>query len=65
MASVAKIQYQQRIMEKESEQKIAEIEVFMQVNKEKSMAEAAYFRAEREILSNKVFRHKYLFKFSF
>lgn len=53
VAQVAKIQYDQKIMEKESEKKIAEIEVTMHVNKEKSLADAAYYKAQKEAESNK------------
>lgn len=54
MAQVAKIQYEQRIMEKESEKKIADIEVLMHVNKEKSLADAAFYKALKEAESDKV-----------
>lgn len=54
VAQVAKIQYEQRIMEKESEKKIAEIEVQMHVNKEKSLADAAFYKAIKEAESDKV-----------
>jgi len=53
VASVAKIQFEQKIMEKESEKKIADIEVQMHVNKEKSLADAAYYKALKETESNK------------
>ena len=42
-------------MEKESEKKISEIEVQIQVNKEKSLADAAYYKALKETESNKVY----------
>lgn len=77
---VAKIQYEQKIMEKESERKIADIEgnsrkfstlefflsntsflffflnfkVTMHVNKEKSLADAAFYKAQKETESNLV-----------
>jgi erlin len=54
VASVAKIQFEQKIMEKESEKKIADIEVNMHVNREKSLADAAFYKATKEIESNKV-----------
>jgi hypothetical protein len=41
-------------MEKESEKKISKIEVQMQVNREKSLADAAYYKALKETESNKV-----------
>jgi hypothetical protein len=53
VAQVAKIQYEMKIMEKESEKKIADIEVLMHVSKEKSLADAAYYKATREIEANK------------
>lgn len=53
VALVAKIQYDQKIMEKESEKKIADIEVEMHVNKEKSLADAAFYKALKETESNK------------
>lgn len=54
VASVAKIQYEQRIMEKESDKKIAEIEVQMHVNREKSLADAAFYKALKEVESDKL-----------
>jgi len=53
-ALVAKIKYEQKIMEKESEKKISEIEVAMKLNSEKSIADAAFYRAHKEIESNKL-----------
>jgi len=53
VALVAKIQYDQKIMEKESEKKIADIEVEMHVNREKSLADAAFYKALKETESNK------------
>lgn len=53
VSMVAKIQYDQKIMEKESESKIAEIEVTMHVNKEKSLADAAFYKAQKETESNR------------
>lgn len=53
VATVAKIQYEQKIMEKESEKKIGDIEVQMHVNKEKSLADAAFYKALKETESNK------------
>ena len=55
MSLVSKIHYDQKIMEKESEKKISEIEVQIQVNKEKSLADAAYYKALKETESNKVY----------
>ena len=42
-------------MEKESEKKIADIEVQMQVNRDKSLADAEFYKALKETESNKVF----------
>ena len=41
-------------MEKESEKKIADIEVQMQVNRDKSLADAEFYKALKETESNKV-----------
>lgn len=49
---VAKITWEQKIMEKESEKKIAEIEAQTHVNKEKSIADAEFYKAEREAQAN-------------
>ena len=54
MALVSKIQYEQKIMEKESEKKISAIEVEMQVNRDKSLADAQFYKALKETESNKV-----------
>lgn len=53
IASVAKITFQQKIMEKEAEKTVSEIEVEMQVNRDKSLADAEYYKALKEIDSNK------------
>ena len=48
-------------MEKESEKKIADIEVQMHVNREKSLADAEFYKALKETESNKVnFTYIYL-----
>lgn len=52
-AQVAKIMYEQKVLEKESEKKIAEIEVQMQVNRDKSLADAEYYKALKVTESNK------------
>lgn len=52
VSSVAKIQYNQKIMEKESEKKIADIEVLMHVEREKSLADASFYKAQKETESN-------------
>lgn len=57
---MAKIQYEQRIMEKESEKKIAEIEVQMVANREKSLSDAAFYKSMKESESNKVFLNSLL-----
>lgn len=51
---VAKITWEQKIMEKESEKKIAEIEAQTHMNKEKSIADAEFYKAEKEAQSNKL-----------
>lgn len=48
-------------MEKESEKKIAEIEVQMQVNKDKSLADAAFYKALKEAESDKVITRKKIY----
>ncbi len=53
ISQVAKIQFEQKIMEKESQKKIGEIEVQMHLNKEKSLADAAFYKNLKEIESNK------------
>lgn len=53
-AQVAEIHWKQKIMEKESEKKIAEIEDLTHLAREKAKADAEYYKAEREALSNKV-----------
>merc|ERR1712122_172739 len=47
-ASVAKIQYERKILEKESMQKMAKIEDEMHLAKEKSRTDAEYYRTKRE-----------------
>merc|ERR1719222_323299 len=51
-ASVGKIQYERMIMEKESNQKIAEIEDEMHLAKEKSKTDAEFYRIKRESEAN-------------
>merc|ERR1711997_119419 len=51
-ASVAKIQYERKILEKESLQKMAKIEDEMHLAKEKSRTDAEYYRIKREAESN-------------
>ncbi|XP_064599866.1 erlin-2-B-like [Liolophura sinensis] len=54
IAQVAKIQWQQKIMEKESEQKIAEIEDLTHLAREKARADAEFYKAAKEAESNRV-----------
>jgi len=54
VASVAKIQWEQKVMEKESEKRMSEIEDITHLAKQKAMADANYYKSEREALSNKV-----------
>jgi len=51
-ASVAKIQYERKILEKESMQKMAAIEDQMHLAKEKSQTDAQYYKIKREAESN-------------
>jgi regulator of protease activity HflC (stomatin/prohibitin superfamily) len=54
MAQVAKINWEQKIMEKESEKTMSQIEDETHLAKEKAKADAEFYKAEREALSNKV-----------
>ncbi|CAG5117784.1 unnamed protein product [Candidula unifasciata] len=54
VAQVSKIQWEQKIMEKESEKTMSHIEDDTHLAKEKAKADAEFYRAEREALSNKV-----------
>ena len=53
-ANVAKIQFERKIMEKESNQKISEIEDSMHLAKEKSKSDAEYYRVQRVAEANKL-----------
>ncbi|XP_064623493.1 erlin-2-B-like [Lineus longissimus] len=53
-AQVSKIQWGQKIMEKESQRKISEIEDMTHLAKEKAMADAEYYKAHRVAEANKV-----------
>ncbi|XP_006820497.2 erlin-1-like [Saccoglossus kowalevskii] len=53
-AEVAKINFEQKIMEKESQQKISEIEDLTHLAHEKATADATFYAAERETQSNKL-----------
>lgn len=51
-AQVAKIQYNQKIMEKESLQKIAEIENNMHLTRQKSHSDAEYYQMKMQAEAN-------------
>merc|ERR550519_1478194 len=53
-ASVAKIQYERKILEKESLQKMAKIEDEMHLAKERSRADADFYKIERSATANKL-----------
>ncbi|KAK9300759.1 hypothetical protein QLX08_006628 [Tetragonisca angustula] len=53
-AQVAKIQYNQKIMEKESQQRIAAIEDEMHLAREKSRSEAEYYQTKMQAEANKL-----------
>lgn len=52
LAQVAKIQYEQKILSKESEKRIAEIEAEMHLAKERAVADANKYRSDTEAQSN-------------
>jgi regulator of protease activity HflC (stomatin/prohibitin superfamily) len=54
VALVAKIQWDQKIMEKESEKKMAEIEDLTHLGREKARADAEYYKAQRQAESYKL-----------
>jgi erlin len=54
LAQVAKIQYGQKILSKESEKRIAEIEAEMHLARERAMADANKYKSETETESNKL-----------
>ncbi|KAI3388171.1 hypothetical protein SNEBB_009894 [Seison nebaliae] len=54
IAQVSEINYRQKISEKESEKKIAIIGYEMHTAKEKSIADAEFYRSEKEAAANKV-----------
>lgn len=54
ISQVARITYDQKIMEKESMKKISEIEDETHVQKVRAAADAEFYRAEKESLSNKM-----------
>jgi len=53
LAQVARIQYEQKISGKESEQRIAEIEAEMHLARERSLADANKYKSDTEAESNK------------
>jgi regulator of protease activity HflC (stomatin/prohibitin superfamily) len=54
LAQVASIQYEQKILSKESEKRIAEIEAEMRLARERSLAYANKYKSETEAVSNKM-----------
>ncbi|ESO10558.1 hypothetical protein HELRODRAFT_190088 [Helobdella robusta] len=54
VAQVAKIHWEQKIMEKESEQKMAEIEDMTHLGREKAKADAEHYKASRQAESYKI-----------
>ena len=53
LAQVSKIQYEQKILGKESEKRIAEIEAEMHLAKERALADANKYKSDTEAESNK------------
>ena len=53
LAQVARIQYEQKILGKESEKRIAEIEAEMHLARERSLADANKYKSDTEAVSNK------------
>ena len=53
-SQVAKITWEQKIMEKESQKKMSEIEDSTHLAKEKAKADAEFYKSEKESESNKV-----------
>ena len=54
LAQVARISYDQKIMEKESQKQISEIEDATHLAKEKAMADAEFYKADKEADANTV-----------
>ena len=54
LAHVARIQFEQKILEKESLRKMSEIEDFTHVAKQRAIADATHYSAEREAETNKL-----------
>ncbi|XP_060602832.1 LOW QUALITY PROTEIN: erlin-1-like [Ruditapes philippinarum] len=53
-ASVAKIEWEQKVMEKESEKRMSQIEDLTHLAKEKARADANFYRVQREAEANKM-----------
>merc|ERR1712223_1675362 len=53
-AHVAKIQYERKIMEKESNQKIAEIEDSIHLARERAKSDAEFYRIQKQAEANKL-----------
>ena len=61
LAQVAKIQYEQKILGKESEKRIAEIDAEMHLARERALADANKYKTDCETESNKLrFTPEYL-----
>uniref|UniRef100_A0A6I8PUG0 Erlin n=1 Tax=Xenopus tropicalis TaxID=8364 RepID=A0A6I8PUG0_XENTR len=58
VAQVAKIQYRQKVMEKETEKFISEIEDSAYLAREKAKADAEYYTAQKSADANKVIQRK-------
>ena len=54
LAQVSRIQYEQKILGKESEKRIAEIEAEMHLARERSLADANKYKSDTETESNKL-----------
>eukprot|EP00794_Sanderia_malayensis_P012941 gene12941-14273_t len=54
IATVAQIQYKQKIMEKQSQQQMSQIEDNTHVAKEKALADAQFYKASKEAEANKL-----------
>lgn len=54
VAQVAKIHYEQKILEKEADKRIAEIEAEMHLAKERALADANKYKSDTEAESNKL-----------
>ena len=54
VAQVAKIQYEQKILGKESERRMAEIDAEMHLARERALADANKYKSDQEAESNKI-----------